>query len=136
MACDAVGHAAGLVAVEVGGLAGVDLAEVAAPRALVAADQEGRLAVFPALVDVGAAGCLAHRVQAFALHQRLQFGVGRPHLRSRLDPGGLPLDRDGGVSGLDPEQATPVANIGSGELRGVRGGESHDVELTPGRLPG
>ena len=65
-----LGDAARLVAVQLGGLAGVDLAEVAAPRALLAADEEGGLAVFPALVDVGAAGLLAHRVQATGAHER------------------------------------------------------------------
>ena len=70
-----LGDAARLVAVELGGLAGVDLAEVAAARALVAADEEGGLAVFPALVDVGAAGLLADRVQALAAHERLELGV-------------------------------------------------------------
>ena len=51
----ALGHASRLVDVVVGGLARVDLAEVAAARALRAADEEGRLAVLPALEDVGAA---------------------------------------------------------------------------------
>jgi hypothetical protein len=59
----AVGDAARLVRVVGGRLAGVDLAEVAAARALRAADEERRLAVLPALVDVGAAGLLAHGVQ-------------------------------------------------------------------------
>ena len=68
---DGLGDPARLVGVEVGRLAGVDLAEVAAPGALVAADEEGGLAVLPALVDVGAAGLLADRVQALAADQRL-----------------------------------------------------------------
>src|SRR5699024_10229806 len=42
-------------------LAGGDVAEVAAPGAGVTADEEGRLAILPALEDVGAAGLLAHR---------------------------------------------------------------------------
>ena len=62
-----LGDAARLVAVEGRGLAGVDLAEVAAAGALLAADEERGLAVLPALVDVGAAGLLAHRVQALGL---------------------------------------------------------------------
>ena len=74
-----LGDPARLVGVELGRLAGVDLAEVAAPGALVAADEEGRLAVLPALVDVGAAGLLAHRVQALALDQAAQLGVLRAH---------------------------------------------------------
>src|SRR5690606_26739041 len=56
-------YPAGLVTVERLRLAGVDLAEVAAPGALVATDQERGLAVLPALVDVRAAGFLADRVQ-------------------------------------------------------------------------
>ena len=60
---DRLGDTAGLVGVVVGGLARVDLAEVAAARALAAADEERRLAVLPALVDVRAAGLLAHGVQ-------------------------------------------------------------------------
>ena len=64
-----LGDPARLVAVEGERLAGVDLAEVAAPGAGVAADEEGRLAVLPALEDVGAAGFLADRVQALALHE-------------------------------------------------------------------
>ena len=90
---DALGDAARLVGVVVGGLAGVDLAEVAAPRALRAADEERRLAVLPALVDVGAAGLLADRVQPLVLHERVQRRVLRSHLRARLDPLGLALDR-------------------------------------------
>ncbi len=57
------------------GLPAVDLAEVAAPGALVAADEEGRLAVLPALEDVRAARLLADRVQALALHQGGQLAV-------------------------------------------------------------
>ena len=89
---DALGDAARLVGVVVGGLAGVDLAEVAAPRALRAADEEGRLAVLPALVDVGAAGLLADGVQALVLHERVQRRVLGPHLGAGLDPLRLALD--------------------------------------------
>ena len=69
----ALGDPARLVAVELGGLTGVDLAEVAATGALLAADQERGLAVLPALVDVGAAGFLADGVQALAPDQRLEL---------------------------------------------------------------
>ena len=104
----ALGDPARLVAVEGGRLAGVDLAEVAAAGALVAADEEGRLAVLPALVDVGAAGLLAHRVQALALDQVAQLGELGTHLRAGLDPLGLALDRDGRVALLDAQHATTV----------------------------
>ena len=102
------GDAARLVGVEVGRLARVDLAEVAAPRALVAADEERRLAVFPALEDVGAAGLLAHRVQALALHQALELGVLGAHRRARADPLGLALDGGLGVARLDAEHASAI----------------------------
>ena len=105
---DALGHPARLVAVEGQRPAGVDLAEVAAPRALVTADEEGGLAVLPALVDVGAAGLLADRVQALALHQRLELGVLGPHRRAGLDPLGFALDRGLRVALLDAQQAASV----------------------------
>jgi lipoic acid synthetase len=60
---------AGLVGVVRVGLARVDLTEIAAPCALRSSDQEGRLAVFPALEDIGTPRLLAHRVQVFGLHQ-------------------------------------------------------------------
>src|ERR1019366_5637764 len=59
---DRLGNPAGFVTVEVLGLAGVDLAEVAASSALLTADQEGGLLVFPALEDVGTRCLLANRV--------------------------------------------------------------------------
>ena len=103
-----LGDAARLVDVVVGGLAGVDLAEVAAPRALRAADEEGGLAVLPALVDVRAAGLLADRVQLLALHEALQLPVLGTHLRARLDPLGLALDRRLGVADLEAQHPAPV----------------------------
>ena len=103
----ALGDPARLVGVVVGGLAGVDLAEVAAAGALRAADQEGRLAVFPALVDVGAAGLLAHGVQALVLDERVQRGVLGPHLRAGLDPLGLALDRRLRVAHLEAQELAP-----------------------------
>jgi hypothetical protein len=68
-----LGDAAWLVAVERLGLAGVDLAEVAAPRAAVAADEERRLAVLPALEDVGAARFLADGVQPLTAYEVFQL---------------------------------------------------------------
>ena len=95
---------AGLVTVQRLRLAGVDLAEVAAARALVAADEEGRLAVLPALEDVRAARRLAHGVQALALHELHQLVVLRAHLGAGLDPLGLALDRRLGVADLQTEE--------------------------------
>src|SRR3954469_20116952 len=104
-----------LVAVERRGLAGVDLAEVTTSRALLAADEERRLAVLPALEDVGAARLFADRVQAFPLHQRLQLGVFRPGAQSRLDPRRLLLDRHRCIADLEPQHATTI------------GRDTHDV---------
>ncbi len=100
----ALGDPAGLVAVQLGGLAGVDLAEVAPTGALLAADEEGGLAVFPAFVDVGAAGLLADRVQTLPAHQGLELGVLGAHLQPGLDPRRLALDRGLGVADLEAQQ--------------------------------
>src|SRR5271169_284177 len=74
---DRSGHPARLVGVQRRWLAGVDLAEVTAPGAPVAADQEGGLAVLPAFEDVRATGFLAHSVQALAADQFLERQVFR-----------------------------------------------------------
>ena len=58
----ALGDPPRLVAVQGGRLARVDLAEVTTAGALVAADQEGGFAVFPAFEDIGAARLLADGV--------------------------------------------------------------------------
>src|SRR5450830_647258 len=97
-----------LVGVEVGGLAGVDLTEVTAAGALVTADQEGCLAVFPAFEDVGAAGLLAHRVQATVTDDALELVVLRPHRRAGPDPLGLALDGRLRVTGLDPQHPSTL----------------------------
>ncbi|CFR91042.1 Uncharacterised protein [Mycobacterium tuberculosis] len=88
----AVGDSAWLVAVQLGGLSGVDLAEIASAGALVTADQEGGFSVLPAFEDVGAAGLLADRVQPLAADQVLQLGVLRPDAGSCLDPRRFALD--------------------------------------------
>ena len=56
----ACGHPVGLVGRQREGVARVDLAEAARPRAAFAVDHEGRRAVGPALVDVRAPRLLAH----------------------------------------------------------------------------
>src|SRR5262249_16807711 len=61
-------------------LAGRDLAEVTPAGALVAADQERRLAVLPAFEDVGTARFLTDGVQALAADQVLQRGIFRTGL--------------------------------------------------------
>ena len=82
-----------LVLVVLSGTARRDIAEVAAARAQRTAEQEGRLAVLPALVDVGAAGLGAHRVQALGMRKRAHVLVVLAGLGSRADPLGLLLDR-------------------------------------------
>ena len=88
---DRAGHLGGLEHVHGGGFAGVDLAEVAAPGAFGAADQEGGFLVFPAFEDVGAAGLFTHGVQAFLLHEVLELDELGAHLDLGLDPLRLPL---------------------------------------------
>ena len=112
----ALGDPARLVAVERLRLAGVDLAEVAAAGALVAADEERRLAVLPALEDVRAAGLLADRVEALGLHQPVELGVRRTHLRPGLDPLRLALDRGLRVADLQAQQLAAVGGLASGGL--------------------
>ena len=111
-----------------GGLAGVDLAEVAAARALVAADEEGGLAVLPALEDVRAAGRLADGVQTFVLHELLDLLVLGAGAQLGLDPRRLALDRGLGVAGLDAQQ---LAALGCDGHRGShhRAGERGQVPL-------
>src|SRR5262249_20978136 len=99
-----LGHPPRLVPIQLGRPAGVDLAEVAAPGALVAADQEGGLPILPALVDVRAAGLLADRVQPLAPDQRLQFGVLGAGAQPGPDPRRLALDRGLRVANLQPQQ--------------------------------
>src|SRR3981081_4292242 len=93
----------GTVGFERLGPAGGYLAEVTAPGALIAADQERRLAVFPALEDVRAAGFLADGVQALAPHELLHRGVLGPGAHPGLDPRGLALDRRLAVACLEPQ---------------------------------
>ncbi len=105
-----LGDPSGLVTVEVSGFAGVDLAEVATPRALVAADEERRLAVLPALIDVGAPGGLADGVQTLLADELFHRGELGAHPGPRLDPGRLALDRGLGVADLKPQQAAALGH--------------------------
>jgi hypothetical protein len=81
-----VGHAPGLVEVELGRLACEDGAEAAGAGADVAKDHEGRGAVVPALADVRAAGLLADRVQPQAAHGLFYVAVALPHRRPGFEP--------------------------------------------------
>src|SRR5699024_9349178 len=86
-------------------LAGGDVAEVAATGAGVTADEEGGLAVLPALEDVRAARFLADGVEALAVHALLHRGVLGTHHGAGLDPFGFALDRDFGIACLDAQHA-------------------------------
>src|SRR5690606_13702909 len=80
--CNRLGEPARLVGIRGLGPAVGHVAEAAAPRAYVAQDHEGRRAVAEALVDVGAAGVLAHGHQpVFA-----QLGLERGHRAVGGDP--------------------------------------------------
>lgn len=127
-----LGDAARLVPVVLGRLAGVDLAEVAAPGALVATDEEGGFAVLPAFGDVGTARFLAHGVQPRALHQRFDLVEVGAVVQPRLDPRRLLLDGGLAVAHLQAEElsafrsdghATSFAALrGSGRGPGARAG--------------
>src|ERR1700748_1385899 len=62
MACTLSATPPGSSRAERGGVPGVGLPEVATPGAHLTADQKGGFAVFPAFVDVGAAGLFADGV--------------------------------------------------------------------------
>ena len=89
-------------------LGGGDLAEVAATGALVPADEEGGLAVLPALEDVGAVRLPAHGVQVGVLDDLLQILVVGAGVGGRADPRRFAFDRGLGVLRLDPQQTAPV----------------------------
>ena len=84
-----VGHPLGLAGVERQGMAGVDLAEPAGPGAPRAVDHEGGGPVGPALVDVRAAGLLAHRDQVEVAEVVLEPEVVVAHAGLDPQPGRL-----------------------------------------------
>src|SRR5829696_1830636 len=107
-------------------LAGLDVAEAAAPRARVTQDHESRGARLPALADVRAGRLLADRVQRGAVDLRLQLQVLGRSRRLDLEPRRLALAvgphvvahdlQDLGASGVGSRpraHATPEA-IGAG----------------------
>ena len=100
---DRPGHLGGFEHVHGGGLAGVDLAEVAAPGAFGAADQEGGFLVFPAFKDVGAAGLFTHGVEALLLDEVLELHELGTHLDLGLDPIRLAFHRGGRIALLDAQ---------------------------------
>ena len=110
------GHAGGLVLVVGGGAAGGDVAEVAAAGVHLPADEEGSLAVVPALVDVGAVGLGAHGVQALLPDQAPDLLVGLGDDGPGPQPLGLALDGRLGVAGLDAQQPAPLRGISNVSL--------------------
>ena len=87
---DGLGDPLGLAGVERLGVPGVDQAEPARPGAALAVDHEGGRAVLaPALVDVRAAGLLAHGDEAEVAHRVLEPEVGGVGAERRAQPVGL-----------------------------------------------
>ena len=68
---------------------GLHVAEGAGARAGVAHDHEGGVLLLPALADIGAAGLLAHGVQAVRPHDLLRLEEALRHRRLDADPVGL-----------------------------------------------
>src|SRR5690606_10953194 len=87
--------------------AGLDLAEATAAGAVLAADQERGLAHLPALVDVRAAGLLAHGVELQAAHELLEVAEVVPERRLDLQPLGLAPLVQGRVDGRSHHPGTP-----------------------------
>src|SRR5699024_10775697 len=106
---DGLRHAARLVAVQGSGLTGLNLAEVATAGAGIAADEEGGLAVLPALVDIRAASLLAHGVQAHARHTVFLIPILGAHLRGGADPAGLSLDVSLRVLSFDAKHPASIS---------------------------
>ena len=105
---DGFGDAAGLVPVVFLRLGRFDLAEVAPTSAVVTADEEGGLAILPALEDVGATSLLAHRVKITVDHSASHVTVLRAHRGPGADPAGFVLDGGLGVLDLDSEEPSTV----------------------------
>ena len=85
-----LGHPPRLVGVGRQRPAGGDVAEPARPGADVAQDHDGQRPPAPALADVGAAGALAHGVEALLVDQGLGLEEGRLGGQLDLDPLGVP----------------------------------------------
>ena len=81
----------------------MDLAEVTTSSALLAANQESSFPVFPAFVDIGATGFLAHGVQTFARHKIANLGVLRSSLHGGTNPRWLFFDGNLSIAGFNPK---------------------------------
>ncbi len=84
--CGGVRDMGGLRRIKRAGQAGLDVAEGTGARAGVAHDHEGRVLFVPALADIGAAGFLAHGVQAVHPHDLARCIVAGRHRRLDANP--------------------------------------------------
>src|SRR3954452_21576588 len=109
---DRARHARRLERVVPRGLAGLDVAEPAAPRARVAEDHERRGAALPALADVRAGGLLADGVEVLGLDQARELEVALATRRRHLEPGRLALADRPDVGPEDLQDVHP-ARIGA-----------------------
>src|SRR5213078_1681729 len=83
---DGAGDAQRLQRVVPGRLAGLDVAEPAAPRARVAEDHERGRAALPAVADVRAGGLLADRVEVLGVDLPAQLAIARAAGQRHLEP--------------------------------------------------
>ena len=116
----------GLVRIERARQSGLDVAEGAGARAGVAQDHEGGVLLLPALADVGAAGLLAHGVQAVLAHDGVRRRIALGHRRLDADPVGLA--QHGGVR---PMRLFRVARLACGVVEH----DGHDVPYLRRRPP-
>src|ERR1700722_10796062 len=105
-------NAGGLERVVPGGLAGLYVAEAAAPGAGVAEDHERGGAALPALADVGAGGLLADGVQVLVANQLRELAVALPTGRGHLEPGRLALAQRSHV-GAEHGEHVHAAGVGT-----------------------
>src|ERR1700683_2281030 len=115
---DRAGDAGWLERVVPGGLAGLDVAEAAAPRAGVAEDHERGGAALPALADVGAGGLLADGVQVLGADQLGELAVAPPAGWRHLEPRRLALAQRTHVGA---EHAQHICSAGVGARAGGNG---------------
>src|SRR3954452_13185466 len=75
-----------LIGIERARQPGLHVAERAGARARIAHDHEGRVLLVPALADIGAAGLLAHGVQAVFLDDAVRLAIAARDRRLDADP--------------------------------------------------
>ena len=102
--CDRFSDTSWLIAVVFCGAAGGDIAKIAAAGADRSAEQEGCLAVFPAFVNIGAAGLCAHRMQPCAACKRTHVLVVLTRASGCANPFRLVLDGGLCVANFNAQQ--------------------------------